>query len=68
MSVKNTSIGQLLKFGAVALIGHQAYRYYTGRNKAKQDVSDKESKLDSMLEDTFPASDPMPLSRTANNV
>ncbi|MBC7658456.1 MAG: hypothetical protein H7249_01980 [Chitinophagaceae bacterium] len=64
MSVKNTSIGQLLTVGVVGLVAHQAYRMYKGRGiKAGiQDAFDKkESKLDNMLADSFPASDPMPL-------
>ena len=35
MSVKDTSIGQVLKYGALALIGHQAYRYYNTKMKTK---------------------------------
>ncbi len=63
MGVKNTSIGQLLSYGAIALAGHQAYRYFNSRGKSKQSVLDQDARLDRGLEDTFPASDPMPLSR-----
>lgn len=62
MGVKNTTIGQVLSLGALALIGRQAYRYYNARGKSKQDFMNQDSKLDRMLEDTFPASDPMPYS------
>ncbi len=68
MSVKNTSIGQVLKYGALALIGHQAYRYYNSKVKTKQDLNHVNNKLDTMLDDSFPASDPLPLSRSGTNI
>ena len=68
MGVKNTSIGQLLTVGALGLVAHQIYRHYRTRGETKQDRIDrqdfekKDHKLDQMLKETFPASDPLPLS------
>ncbi|MES2746598.1 MAG: hypothetical protein V4655_14290 [Bdellovibrionota bacterium] len=66
MGVKNTTIGQVLGAGALAFIGHQLYKRYAGNKQIKQDFKTQENKLDTMLEDTFPASDPMPLSRSGS--
>lgn len=66
MRVKNTSIGQLLKLGALAFVGHQLYKRYAGKKQTNQEFKSQEDKLDHMLEDSFPASDPMPLSRSGS--
>jgi hypothetical protein len=50
MGVKDTSIGQVLTFGALALAGHQAYRYFNSRNKSNQSLSGAgESTMDHLL-------------------
>jgi hypothetical protein len=50
MGVKNTSIGQVLTFGALALAGHQAYRYFNSRDKSKQSLSGgTSSTMDNLL-------------------
>ncbi len=76
MGVKNTSIGQVLKVGALGFIAYQAYKRYASKEapfagfKAKDNDSkpmSKDDKLDLGLEDSFPASDPMPLSRTGTH-
>lgn len=64
MGVKNTTIGQLIGAGALAFVGLQLYKRYAGKKQVKQDFRTQDDKLDSFLEDTFPASDPMPLSRS----
>lgn len=66
MGVKNTTIGQVLGVGALAFVTHQLYKKYSGNRVAKQELKAKDDALDSMLEDTFPASDPMPLSRSGS--
>lgn len=66
MGVRNTTIGQLLGASALAFVGHQLYKRYAGNKQTKQQIRTREDRLDSFLEDTFPASDPMPLSRSAS--
>jgi hypothetical protein len=66
MGVKNTTIGQVLGAGALAFVGHRLYKLYSGNKQSKQEFKSKDSKLDDMLGDTFPASDPMPLSRSGS--
>ncbi|MBC7533412.1 MAG: hypothetical protein H7318_17710 [Oligoflexus sp.] len=63
MGVKNTSIGQLLSLGALALAGHQAYRYLNNKGQKKQAFREQDSKSDLIQAEAFPASDPAQLSR-----
>ncbi|RYZ59006.1 MAG: hypothetical protein EOP07_05380 [Proteobacteria bacterium] len=50
MGVKDTSIGQVLTFGALALAGHQAYRYFNSKKAANASLTGKEdSTMDNLL-------------------
>ena len=65
MFVKST-MGQVLGVGALAFAGRQFYKRYAGKKQKNQEFKAQEDKLDHMLEDSFPASDPMPLSRSGS--